>query len=262
MGTEKNIHYWLGIFNDFLMIPMLTFIIFDVTEPTPHPNREIVNLFFSASFFSEWAVGLWKTKERKSYLLSIEKIIDFISCLPIGSLTKSLRLVRLFKIIRILRVITRAKRYQGPNENFFRLITLLGVTIFTGGYSIIVVEPDHPDIHNFADALWWSMVTISTVGYGDIVPETPMGRTVAAMLIAVGLGVCGYLAAFASSLIQDDPTVSINDLEEKISRLEKKMDLLLANQKIDSLNTKNIETAVDETEEMLQNIKDPNSDVL
>lgn len=51
MGTEKNIHYWLGIFNDFLMIPMLTFIIFDVTEPTPHPNREIVNLFFSASFF-------------------------------------------------------------------------------------------------------------------------------------------------------------------------------------------------------------------
>ena len=89
MGTEKkNIHYWLGIFNDFLMIPMLTFIIFDVTEPTPHPNHDIVNLFFSASFFSEWAVGLWKTKERKSYLLSIEKIIDFISCLPIGSLTK------------------------------------------------------------------------------------------------------------------------------------------------------------------------------
>lgn len=106
------------------------------------------------------------------------------------------------------------------------------------------------------------MVTISTVGYGDIVPETPMRRTVAAMLIAVGLGVCGYLAAFASSLIQDDPTVSINDLEEKISRLEKKMDLLLANQKIDSLNTKNIETAVDETEGILQNIKDSNSDVL
>ena len=97
----------------------------------------------------------------------------------------------------------------------FRLITLLGVTIFTGGYSIIVVEPDHPDIHDFTDALWWSMVTISTVGYGDIVPETQMGRTVAAMLIAVGLGVCGYLAAFASSLIQDDPTVSINDLEVK-----------------------------------------------
>lgn len=195
-------------------------------------------------------------------MLSIEKIIDFISRLPIGSLTKSLRLVRLFKIIRILRVITCAKRYQGPNENFFRLITLLGVTIFTGGYSIIVVEPDHPDIHDFADALWWSMITISTVGYGDIVPETPMRRTVAAMLIAVGLGFCGYLAAFASSLIQDDPTVSINDLEEKISRLEKKMDLLLANQKIDSLNTKNIETAVDETEGILQNIEVPNSDVL
>ena len=105
--------------------------------------------------------------------------------------------------------------------------------------------------------------TISTVGYGDIVPETPMGRTVAAILIAVGLGVCGYLAAFASSLIQDDPTVSINDLEVKISRLEKKkMDLLLANQRIDSLNTKNIDTAIDVTEEIQQNIKDPNSDVL
>ena len=242
MSTEKNILYWLGIFNDFLMIPMLTFIIFDVTEPTPHPQHQIANIFFSVSFFTEWLIGLWKTKERKSYLLFIEKNIDFISCLPIGVLTKSIRLIRLFKIIRILRVITRAKRYQGPYENFFRLVALLGVTIFTGGYSIIVIEPDHPNIQDFADALWWSMVTITTVGYGDIVPETPVGRIVAAMLIAVGLGVCGYLAAFSSSLIQDDPSVSINDLEEKISRLEKKIDLLLANQKGENLNIENIDT--------------------
>ena len=262
MSTEKNLHYWLGIFNDFLMIPMLTFIIFDITEPTPHPKHEIVNLFFSVSFFAEWAIGLWKTKERKSYLLSIEKIMDFVSCIPIGALTKSVRLVRLFKIIRILRVITRAKRYQGPNENFFRLIALLGVTIFTGGYSIIVVEPNHPNIHDFADALWWSMVTLTTVGYGDIVPETTVGRMVAAMLIAVGLGVCGYLAAFASSLIQDDPNVSINDLEVKISRLEKKIDILLTNQSRDNFSIENVNTVIDSVGDVQKNIKDPNGNGL
>ena len=162
------------------------------------------------------------------------------------------------KVVKLFRIVARAKRYQGPNERFFRLITLMGVTIFTGGYSIIVVEPNHPDIHSFADAMWWSMVTISTVGYGDIVPETGFGRTVAAVLIAIGLGVCGYLAAFASSLLQDDPAISINDLETKITRLEQKIDLLLTQQNGHPVGISNTNSL----EDVQQNIKDPNNKVL
>ena len=258
MSSEKNIHYWLGIFNDFLIIPMLTFIIFDITDPNPHPHQEALNLFLTVSFFSEWLLGFVSTDDRKSYMKSIEKNIDLLSCLPIGSLTKSIRLVRLFKVIKLFRIVGRAKRYQGPGENLFRLLALMGVTIFTGGYSILVVEPDHPSIKSFGDALWWSMITVSTVGYGDIVPETSVGRVVAALLIAVGLGVCGYIAGFASSLMQDEPDVDIYDIQDKMIQLEKKIDRLLLLQGEENV----LSQPILDQEQVQQNIKDPNNNVL
>ncbi len=228
MKNEKNIHSWLGIFNDFLIIPMLILIILEINQAQPHPHQDFLNLFLTLSFFSEWIWGLRLSEDRKSYLLSIEKGLDLLSCLPMGTLTKSIRIIRLFKVVKLFRIVGRAKRYQGPGENLFRLFALVGVTIFTGGYSILVVEPTHPDIQSIGDALWWSMITVSTVGYGDIVPQTTAGRLIAAPLIATGLGVCGYIAGFASKWMQDDDTPDLEDLTQKVNQLEKKIDLLLA----------------------------------
>ena len=53
---------------------------------------------------------------------------------------------------------------------------------FCRAYSFVVVEPNHPSINSIWDALWWSLVTVSTVGYGDVVPETWMGRLMAVHL--------------------------------------------------------------------------------
>ena len=264
MRIENTIHSWLGIFNDFLIIPMLTFIILDITDPTPHPHQAFLNLFLTISFSLEWIWGLRLSENRKQYLISIEKILDLISCLPIGSFTKSIRIVRLFKVVKLFRIVGRAKRYQGPGESIFRLLSLLGVTIFTGGYSILVVEPNHPQIHNFGDALWWSMVTVSTVGYGDIVPTTMVGRMVAAALIATGLGVCGYIAGFASKWLQEEPTQTndIHQLQERISNLEAKIDQLLLYQQ----NTPDVSLDrqdslhKDDISNIQQRIKDPNGD--
>ena len=265
MPTEKTIHSWIGIFNDFLIIPMLTFIILDITDPTPHPHQDFLNLFLTISFFLEWIWGLRLTENRKNYLLSIEKNLDLISCLPVGTLTKSIRLVRLFKVVKLFRIVGRAKRYQGPGESIFRLLSLLGVTIFTGGYSILVVEPNHPQIHNFGDALWWSMITVSTVGYGDIVPTTPVGRVVAAALIATGLGVCGYIAGFASKWLQDEPTQTndLQNLQDRMYVLEQKIDQLLLHQREEQGRTEEKplrqETSLhkDDISDLQQTIKDP-----
>ena len=232
MKNEKNIHSWLGIFNDFLIIPMLILIILEINQSQSHPHQYFLNLFLTISFFSEWAWGLRLSEDRKSYLLSIEKGLDLLSCLPMGALTKSIRIIRLFKVVKLFRIIGRAKRYQGQGEDLFRLLALIGVTIFTGGYSMLVVEPNHPDIQSFGDALWWSMITVSTVGYGDIVPQTTAGRLIAAPLIATGLGVCGYIAGFASQWMKEEDTPDLETLTNKVEQLEKKIDLLLVqNQK-------------------------------
>ena len=78
-------------------------------------------------------------------------------------------------------------------------------------------------ITEFGDALWWSIVTISTVGYGDSFPITTGGRIVAVLLILIGVGVFGYVAGFMANILEiDDEDEEVSQME----RIEKKLDLL------------------------------------
>ena len=65
-------------------------------------------------------------------------------------------------------------------------------TILAGGLAIEIAEPE--TFPSLTDALWWSMVTVSTVGYGDVVPQSVVGRAVATVLIIFGIGIFGYVA--------------------------------------------------------------------
>ncbi len=64
------------------------------------------------------------------------------------------------------------------------------------------IEGDKPgsQIHNAYDAFWWTLVTLSTIGYGDIVPQTEEGRFVASLLILFGVGLFSALSGFMASL--------------------------------------------------------------
>ena len=85
-------------------------------------------------------------------------------------------------------------------------MAIVGATIFAGAYTIQIVEPQMVD--SFVAALWWSLVTVSTVGYGDIFPTTTAGRTVAVILILIGVGVCGYVAGFMTNIYDRKMTVT------------------------------------------------------
>jgi voltage-gated potassium channel len=82
-----------------------------------------------------------------------------------------------------------------------RVFGVVGATVFAGGLALRIVEPQ--TITGLGDALWWSMITVSTVGYGDVVPVTTLGRSVAGVLVFVGIGVFGYVAGFMTSLMED-----------------------------------------------------------
>ena len=105
----------------------------------------------------------------------------------------------------------------------FILLYGLGMIIIAATV-VATVEGESPDstITSFSDALWWSVVTITTVGYGDMTPLTPAGRAIAFVLMVVGVGLFGGLTAnLASFLVKEDETddVPVTQLTKEVRNL-------------------------------------------
>ena len=126
---------------------------------------------------------------------------------------------------RIKNIINLLER--GFNSRKLRsVIAILTVSIIVFGYIFYLAEPQ---IKTFGDGIWWALVTITTVGYGDITPLTTSGRVVAGTLMLFGLGLIATVTAIVSAkFIQnyvdhhtnDDILEKLEELEEEIEKLE------------------------------------------
>ena len=124
---------------------------------------------------------------------------------------------------------TRIRNLFGLLETLFnsrRLRTILAALIFfifLFGYLFYVSEPD---VRNLGDGIWWALVTITTVGYGDITPVTTLGRVVASSLMLLGLGLIAKITAIVSAkFIQNFVDHHTNDdVLEKLDEMQLELD--------------------------------------
>jgi Ion channel len=113
----------------------------------------------------------------------------------------------------------RARATQRPRLTWLQALSLVATVtsaaVLGGATLVTVTDPDrYPD---FATALWWSVSTVTTVGYGDVVPGSPAGRLVGAVLMFVGIGSFALLTAVAASAIV---VSEVGDEERRIEREE------------------------------------------
>jgi voltage-gated potassium channel len=94
------------------------------------------------------------------------------------------------------------------HHSLFRVLIAVGATLFLGAWLVLLFEENAKgsNIHNYPDALWWAFVTVTTVGYGDRFPVTGGGRTVAVILMLVGIGLIGVLTATVASVFIKEHT--------------------------------------------------------
>jgi len=129
----------------------------------------------------------------------------------------------------VRRELTRIRNLFGLLETLFnsrRLRTILAALvffIFLFGYLFYVSEPD---VRNLGDGIWWALVTITTVGYGDITPVTTLGRVVASSLMLLGLGLIATITAIVSAkFIQNFVDHHTNDdVLEKLDEMQLELD--------------------------------------
>ncbi|MCG8592184.1 MAG: ion transporter [Proteobacteria bacterium] len=184
-----------------------------------------------ALFFLDFLVSFWRAQNRRQYFFTWGWI-DLLSSIPTVDWLRWGRAARVFRILRVLRGL-RATRVIGQfvlerrSENAFWSVLVLAIlmTIF-GGLSILHLEQgEGSNIRDGVDALWWSFVTVTTVGYGDHYPVSDAGRLLAAALMVTGIGLFGTFTAFiASAFMQGDQSSSaaeMNALRAEITQLRR-----------------------------------------
>ncbi|MGE5320996.1 MAG: NAD-binding protein [Hyphomicrobiaceae bacterium] len=149
-------------------------------------------------------LALWVVARRKlAYVVTPMAIIDLLAILPGYRPLRFLRIFLLFRLLKLFRYARNLTAFgQVLVEKRFELYTL---SIFVGSVVLIAAvamylfesEQSHPRVTSLMDAVYWAVITITTVGYGDIVPQTTEGRIVAMVLVFAGIAVI----SFATSII-------------------------------------------------------------
>jgi voltage-gated potassium channel len=119
----------------------------------------------------------------------------------IGTVVRSIRLLRLFRIVHLFfRTVTI---FEG--NRLIYIMSFAFTSILLGAFAEYLVESSaqHTKINSFGDALWWSIATVTTVGYGDIYPVTITGRVIASILMMIGIAILGlFISTLGESLIE------------------------------------------------------------
>jgi voltage-gated potassium channel Kch len=166
----------------------------------------VMNAILSAIFLVDFTYRLFTAESKAHYFFRMFGWADLLASLPFQQV-KILRVFRLVRVFRLLRAYG-IKNVAGSllrNRAGSALLTLLlmGILVLEfGSLAILNVEQDAPgaNITTASDALWYNIVTISTVGYGDRYPVTNEGRVIGSLIIIVGVGIFGTFTGYLANL--------------------------------------------------------------
>lgn len=260
-GHNSKLKFYFDIFMVILVVISVLFLLYEVKNPDGHPYLDAFVQFSLIVFIIEYLLRFWVysdshkifleryeyaidnhihfsvfkaifhiIRKKLEYMSSPLAIIDLLAILPSYRPLRFLRIFLLFRIFKLFRYAKSMKTFTAIiAEKKFELLTLgtfASFILFTGSSAIYIFEThDNPKINTLYDAMYWAIVTMGTVGYGDIVPVTTEGMAVAMVLILFGVATLAFLTSIIVSSFQE----KIIELKESrvLADIEKIHDYIL-----------------------------------
>ena len=220
-----------------MLIPVL---IIEYTQQNLNSLAIYLNWGIWLVFLLEYTVLLYFVEDKinfiKTHKLELFIIIFSFPIVPEGLASSGFlrfaRLPRLLNSLRFFRLAALLGKFGTTVKSIFNskglrfiVYTTIGLVLFFGFLFYI----SEPHVETYSDGLWWALVTITTVGYGDITPVSTLGRIIAGALMVMGIGFIATITAAVSSFFIssfNDNEVTINDLGEKLDKIEKELNIL------------------------------------
>ncbi len=204
-GYESNAGQWFDILLILLIISSVSAVLLDSVASLHASHGELLyslELIFTFLFTIEYGLRLYSTPDKRRYIFSFYGIVDLLSILPTYIaffypaavyliVIRILRVLRVFRILKLLRYMGEANMLyaallQARRKIFVFLFSVITLIVIFGAL-MFIIEGGENGFDNIPLSIYWAIVTITTVGYGDITPQTPLGQFIAAIAM-----ICGY----------------------------------------------------------------------
>ncbi len=208
------------LFDILLLLLIVYSIIIVMLESVPRFDSKY-HKFLNASewvvtilFSIEYVLRIICIKRPKAYIFSFFGIIDLLSTIPkylsylfVGSqyftAFRALRLLRVFRILKLVRFVGESNNLikalrDSKTKIFVFVFFVLVVSVLLGTLMYLIEGPEH-GFNSIPHSVYWTIVTLTTVGYGDISPETPLGQFIATMIMIIGYGIIAVPTGIVSA---------------------------------------------------------------
>jgi voltage-gated potassium channel len=218
---------------------VLTSLVMDTVLALPKEASNLIHIvdtFACAVFFGDFCLRFYRAESKGAFMKW--GWIDLIACVPNLEVLRWGRLVRVLRVIRLLRgvrsvhrifeIFLQHKMQSGAASVAFTAFLLVAFS----SVSILVCERHgNANIITAEDAVWWSVSTFTTVGYGDKYPVTTEGRVLGMILMVAGVGMFGGISGLAASFFlgtQDRKSAEAKEILVRLDQLQAKLESMLS----------------------------------
>jgi len=164
-------------------------------------------------FWIDYIARFYKADNKKLFFK--QNIFDLLAIIPFDSIFyffRAFRVLRVIKLLRLIRIVGFTGKIQKSIKRFFGTNGFIYLVITTVILILIAAEIySVAENASYMNSLWWAIATTTTVGYGDISPHTEIGRTVAVVLMILGIGLIGSVTSTVTAFFVDEKNDKEND---------------------------------------------------